>query len=229
MGCTSSAHAVQNNGNPNATPATVNVRPIAEKQVTFSVAELQVMRKEFWESRVDGSPEMYVALRSVCEAILSEDSALADAILEASNITTVDATLSKCYDERGHEYNIPTYCWSSQGPASMASSSKTAQFDPTKVKANIKNANQPLVIKVQVNPGDRRFELNANTSNSVAELKALIATESTVKTDKNMCTEPVRETRQRMIFMGKELKNTQYLGDVGVDDTRVVQVFLRKE
>jgi len=49
------------------------------------------------------------------------------------------------------------------------------------------------------------------------------------KTDKNMCTEPVRETRQRMIFMGKELKNTQYLGDVGVDDTRVVQVFLRKE
>lgn len=40
------------------------------------------MRKEFWESRVDGSPEMYSALRNVCEAILNNESVLADAILE---------------------------------------------------------------------------------------------------------------------------------------------------
>lgn len=226
MGCSSST-AVQSNGG--AAPSTVNVRPLTEKQVTFSVAELQVMRKEFWESRVDGSPEMYISLRSVCEAILSGDSALADAILEASNITTVDATLARCYDERGHEYNIPSYCWSSQGPASMSLSAVTTSSDAAKINANIKNANQPVAIKVQVNPGDRNFVVNANTSNSVAELKALIATESTVKTDRNPSTEPARETRQRMIFMGKELKNTQYLGDVGVDDTRVVQVFLRKE
>lgn len=166
------------------------------------------MRKEFWESRVDGSPEMYISLRSVCEAILSGDSALADAILEvnlfptysltyvylkiyishfhsfchlqASNITTVDATLARCYDERGHEYNIPSYCWSSQGPASMSLSAVTTSFDAAKINANIKNANQPVAIKVQVNPGDRNFVVNANTSNSVAELKALIATESTV-------------------------------------------------
>jgi hypothetical protein len=40
------------------------------------------MRKEFWESRVDGIPEMYCALRSVCEAMLNNDSGLADAILQ---------------------------------------------------------------------------------------------------------------------------------------------------
>ena len=40
------------------------------------------MRKEFWESRVDGSPDMYNALRSVCEAMLNNDNELADAILQ---------------------------------------------------------------------------------------------------------------------------------------------------
>ena len=50
------------------------------------------MRKEFWESRVDGSPEMYISLRSVCEAILSGDSALADAILEVNLFPTYSLT-----------------------------------------------------------------------------------------------------------------------------------------
>lgn len=53
-------------------------------------AELLVMRKEYWESRTDGSPEMYVALRNVCEAILNNDNLLADAILEV----TVDGELN---------------------------------------------------------------------------------------------------------------------------------------
>ena len=40
------------------------------------------MRKEFWESRVDGVPEMYNALRNVCEAILENENGLAEAILQ---------------------------------------------------------------------------------------------------------------------------------------------------
>lgn len=228
MGCTSSNHVVQSNDT--STPSTVlNVRPLAEKQKTYSAAELYNMRKEFWESRVDGSPDMYVALRSVCEAIVANENALAEAILEASNITTTGTTIARCYDERGHEYNIPTYCWSDQGPANLKVSKPVPFSEPRKNNVTIKNANQEIELKVQVNPGDRNFVIKANTSNSVAEFKALICKESTIKTDKNQSTEPVRETRQRMIFMGKELKNTQYLGDIGVDAARVIQVFLRKE
>lgn len=96
---------------------------------------------------------------------------------QASNITTTDSTPSRCYDERGHEYNIPTYCWSSQGPASMIPKS-TIEHKMT--NADIKNADQPLALKVQVNPGDRNFVVSANTSNSVAELKALICAESII-------------------------------------------------
>lgn len=223
MGCASSHQSVQSHDQ-----ASVNVVAISEKLVTYSAMELDQMRKEFWESRVDGSPDMYAALRSVCDAILNDDSALADAILQASNITTEGTTLARCYDERGHEYNIPSYCWSSEGPANMIKS-KQEVIEPRKKQANIKNANQEIALKVQVNPGDRNFVINANTSDTVAELKTLICQQSTIKTEKNVNTEPVRETRQRMIFMGKELKNSQYLGDVGVDEVRVIQVFLRKE
>lgn len=50
-------------------------------------SELYGMRKEFWESRVDGIPDIYVALKSVCEAMLNNDSGLADAILQVSSFT----------------------------------------------------------------------------------------------------------------------------------------------
>jgi hypothetical protein len=100
-------------------------------------------------------------------------------ILQASNITTVDATLARCYDERGHEYNIPSYCWSDRGPANL-SPNKSSVIETKKEKLNIKNSDQPLALKVQVNPGDRNFVINANTSNSVSELKALICKESTI-------------------------------------------------
>lgn len=67
------------------------------------------MRKEFWESRVDGSPEMYFALRNVCEAILNNESELADAILEVKKVIVKLCCV----------YNMYTficccvYCWNS--------------------------------------------------------------------------------------------------------------------
>jgi hypothetical protein len=36
-------------------------------------------------------------------------------------------------------------------------------------------------------------------------------------------------TRQRVIFMGRELQNAQRLGDLGVDESKVVQIFLRPQ
>lgn len=98
---------------------------------------------------------------------------------QASSITTADSTLAKCYDERGHEYNIPTYCWSSEGPASLCP--KTSVIDPSRNhNVKINNPDQPLVLKVQVNPGDRNFSIETNTSNSIAELKTLICQASTI-------------------------------------------------
>lgn len=225
MGCGSSNLAVQNNHT--SSTSTISVQP-QQKLVTYSESELKELRKEFWESRVDGSPEMYIALRSVCEAILNKDSGLADAILQASNITTTGSTLSQCYDERGHEYNIPSYCWSSEGPPDLTKKTLTTESKQRFNKDTIANADKDLVLKVQISPGDRNFTVSANTSNSVAELKRLICEASTTKSERNTCTEPVLETRQRIIFMGKELRNAQYLGDIGLDGERVIQVFLRK-
>ena len=142
---------------------------------------------------------MYIALRSVCEAILNKDSGLADAILQvnvtyeilidtfyndrlimqASNITTTGSTLSQCYDERGHEYNIPSYCWSSEGPPDLTKKTSTTESKQRVNKDTIANADKDLVLKVQISPGDRNFTVSANTSNSVAELKRLICEAST--------------------------------------------------
>jgi hypothetical protein len=38
---------------------------------------------------------------------------------------------------------------------------------------------------------------------------------------------PCEETQQRIMFMGKELQNQQTIKQAGIDDVKIVQVFLR--
>lgn len=92
----------------------------------------------------------------------------------------------------------------------------------------------PITAKIKINPSDVAIYVETNAMNTVEELKRCIY-ERTVAmqpkegaaTDKSP--PPVcEESRQRIIFMGKELKNEQILGDVGLDESRVLQVFLRK-
>lgn len=54
---------------------------------------------------------MWQAIKSAAEAILSHDLPLANAILEASNIITTSGLLDLCYDEKGHQYCVPAYCY----------------------------------------------------------------------------------------------------------------------
>ena len=73
-------------------------------------AELDNQREEFWHTRVEGIAQIWDALRACAEALDNEDLGLASAIVEASQITLPDGALQLCYDERGNEYAVPTFC-----------------------------------------------------------------------------------------------------------------------
>ena len=170
---------------------------------------------------------------------------MANAVLQASNITTPNGNLTLCYDEMGDCYKVPEYCFvdpielgandRDRVPASnglfkgfmMTSTSAKSQHTTTP-----QIVDTPLTVKIKINPSDYLLHVDTNLVSTVEELKQTLYNKTKAMREKQgaECIPPLcDERRQRMIFMGKELKPGQVLGDVGIDDTRVIQVFLRKE
>jgi hypothetical protein len=79
-------------------------------------------------------------------------------------------TLEVCYDERGHEYKIPPYCFTTPANVTTARPSGIDKLDLPK-KTII---GKPLMVKVRINPGDHNLVIECDTSNSLGELKRMI-------------------------------------------------------
>lgn len=89
---------------------------------------------------------------------------------QASNISLPNGSLELCYDELGHEYKIPTYCFTT--PENVSSSKTVLEKLENVSKKTI--VGKPLPLKIRVNPGDHNLQIDAETSNSIAELKRLV-------------------------------------------------------
>lgn len=111
---------------------------------------------------------------------------------------------------------------------------------------------EPLsTVKVRINPGDYNVKLTniLTTTDTVLTLKNHIrelttpCEDPTVQEDDTTNMKrgaantsnngrelpPCPVERQRVMFCGKELKNHEILGNVGIDTVRVVQIFMRAE
>eukprot|EP01038_Epipyxis_sp_PR26KG_P015924 gene15924-21604_t len=207
---------------------------------TITQTELNNSRLEFWQTRTDGNAVMWQAIRTAAEAILDNDLGLANAILEASNISTPGGTLEVSYDERGHQYKVPNYCIANPielagvGPALTDNNLPTATTvnDPKKLtkgnsstKAKVVEA-VPIQVKIRINPGDYNLLVQAETTYSILDLKHSIVEQSLQSTAQLPA---LAEERQRIIFMGRELQNAQIIGELGLDESKVIQVFLRPQ
>ncbi|KAA8498121.1 Ubiquitin domain-containing protein 2 [Porphyridium purpureum] len=119
-GCASSLNAESGKGKRNSGAAgrvagvgawDGHVRSVAPWRVEPAVtrAQLERLRNEFWETRVEGREEMWQALRAAAEADTDD---LRDEIVKAAGIrpAAANATLLVAYDERGALYEVPIYC-----------------------------------------------------------------------------------------------------------------------
>lgn len=201
------------------------------------------LREDFWSSRVEGNVHMWQNIRSAAEALASDDVMLANAILEASHIVSPTGSMETLYDERGAQYKLPIFTFSNPIELVGESVSEGAQASPVVAVALSANTSgkglsnksgtatpvvhaEPLQLKIRINPGDINMTVLAQATFSIGELKQSI-------TQQNMQSAvpipDIQDDRQRIIFMGRELQNTQRLKDVGFDEQKVVQVFLRPQ
>eukprot|EP01031_Cornospumella_fuschlensis_P026589 gene26589-32134_t len=209
---------------------------------SITTGELNNMRSEFWSSRVEGNQIIWQSLRSACEALLADDLPLASAILEAASVTIPGGSLELCYDERGFEYKVPHFCFSTpvettSVPSSISLPIASARVNSGKMGAaahtppsSASSARLPapasgkaLRVRVRLNPGDVNLSVDAMMGHSISDLKLLVA-EAARHLPNPQDADPAR---QRIIFMGKEMADRSKLGDVGIDEAKVVQVFMR--
>ncbi|KAJ5950344.1 uncharacterized protein N7479_008757 [Penicillium vulpinum] len=99
------------------------------KRRTWTRAQLDRERAEFFETRVTGRPEIWAALSTAISLIRSGDLVTAQSIIDAAGITIPTGDLCEgCYDEQGALYRIPQ-CVVSDPENIVPSSSRTASED----------------------------------------------------------------------------------------------------
>lgn len=109
MGCISSKSAADPTPEP-AWDGQVRAAPPWHVDPALTTAQLERLRNEFWETRVEGRAEMWQALRFAAEA----EDALRDETCKAAGLRPANkqCTLLTTYDERGALYEVPMFCLS---------------------------------------------------------------------------------------------------------------------
>lgn len=78
------------------------------KRRTWGRAELDRERREFFETRVTGQPEIWAALSTAITLMRSGDLVTAQSIVDAAGVTIPTGDLCEgCYDEQGVLYRLP--------------------------------------------------------------------------------------------------------------------------
>lgn len=75
-------------------------------ETSKSRQELEKWRKEFWETRTQGSPHIWQLLRNSCE----ESPETAEALIMAAGLKIPQNSLTLVIDENGVYYRVPICC-----------------------------------------------------------------------------------------------------------------------
>lgn len=168
---------------------------------------------------------MWQAIKTASEAMIQSDHGLANAIIEASGITTPTGSLDTCYDETGYLYKIPRFCYSD--PIELTDVNAPAELVSVSSSKRDTSTGTPVKLKVRINPGDINMLITVSSNDTIKDLKRAIQEYSVEakSTGIPFCD----ENRQRVMLMGKELKNHHVVSQAGMEEGRVVQVFLRPQ
>lgn len=109
----------------------VRVHVWYSKRRTWNRADLDRERREFFETRVTGRPEVWAALSTAITLMRGGDLATAQSIVDAAGVTIPTGDLSEgCYDEQGVLYRLPQCIVSD--PENMAQRTHSAADDITR-------------------------------------------------------------------------------------------------
>jgi len=165
------------------------------------------MRKEFWETRVEGYVETWNAIRNACET----DEETGIMILQATEIKLINNSLQLAYDSRGNKYELPIFCINDP-----------TRYDLPKKKQLTKDELSGETIKIKIRRAGMANDVELKISNNLSGLELKKEYIGKVKG------EELDPSILRLFFGGKEIIDDILIAEYGVQDDRVVQVFKKK-
>lgn len=217
-------------------------KPWVSTQRTWSRAELQRERSEFFETRVTGRPEIWAAIKEVSELVRQGDLTDAQGIIDAAGITLPTGRLEEgIYDERGVHYRVseniltdPMNVVDEDGTTVVGSDSLSKELDTGKeatlaipptdgaTQEKIDKGKEALekdAVKVKCRLSDRggpdTIVLLGQTQ-AVSVLIRRLRTETSISSS----------ARVRLAYLGRILVETQSLEEQGWQPGHVVQVLV---
>ena len=162
-------------------------------------SEIDSKIQEFWDTRVDGSSNIWSILKQACELF---DPASTEVLLKSNNISMPNGLLQQTFDNRNHRYDLPAFVIN---PPISYGKGECIKLAPDFMKE-----------KIEINVRSTKFadfSIEVFTTEKVEDLKEKIRK----SVDRHMF---------RVFFAGKELKDRASLGSFGLRDKCIVQVFL---
>lgn len=150
-------------------------------------------RRVFWTSRVSGNSAIWNTLEQVAAMLLdSNDVDTANAILQASMISTPNGDLAAVYDETGVRYEIPRYCF--QNPVNLVDGMEPAAtgLSPESFPS------EDIEIKFRIGNGSEQDDTKCviNTRDTIGDITEAF---------RKGCEAARNATRIRLFFYGREM------------------------
>jgi len=204
---------------PNAVTVGKNKPLAAEKpkwksEIPLTMGQLRSKRDEYWETQpaFGGRREIWDALRAACE---TEDTSLAQAIINGASITLPTGALSDAYDELGNHYVIPIYCVSL--PTNLIQSDDcSGSSDASKQPIEVELATgEEMVVKIRMSDTQKDNKMVVRSGETFANLKNRVAADHGISRE-----------RQRWFFAGKLLYDKLTVGETKISKGFVVQIIV---
>lgn len=172
-----------------------------------SFEKLQKIREDFWTSRIEGNPEIWEILRTICnDNTLTLDDI--DSFMKSSNIVTYKGCINVTYDSKGYLYEIPNYC--------INDPVRYENIEEEKSKDIPKEENIEVKIRCFVDEG----KIKIKNHESIEKLKDIISKHKTF-INKFKC------DSIRLFFGGKELQNEKPLYFYNIENKSIIQMLAR--
>lgn len=231
MGCgaTKLAYVRTKRGDKKSRKPSLTDPELWKPESPLTQSDLSNLRAEFWHTSgsgaYGGNKVYWDALQESCQALLDGDLALADSIIKAANLKPQNHSLSLSFDAKGNEFRIPPYCYSR--PTRLMNCAIDAPQDSRLeigTAAESSQESKPTVVRIRVRvaPSGRDVVVtNVSTLDSFLTLKREIqaqlasiasSTQESIITTTEVAGMDVPPTRQRLFFVGKEIKNEDVIG-----------------
>ena len=168
----------------------------------MSREEIDVKIKEFWETRVEGSPLIWTVLQQACA---EPDSEKAENLVKTYGLTLPNGLIQQTYDAQGYRYDLPPFVINQ---AVKYGEGKLMQ----KPVSTVKVCKLDLVFRAA---GKNDVSLAVDSTESVGKVK-----------EKYLQTCQLSASL-RFFFNGRELKDESLIGQSPIQNSVVIQVFIK--